>query len=124
MGDFAVGQAIERAAIEAVARRRPAESALAILDRICGPWRNRDAEFESTDPNDPDCVHPEFDQSTHPHPNAALGMLLIEAFAPNGMADLNRYRPMLDGEGEAEKEACDAWWDEIYIPFGERYGFY
>lgn len=123
MGNHAAGRAMEQAALEAVARRQPGESALGILDRICEPWRNCDAEFESTDPNDPDCVHPEFDQSIDPHPKAALGMLMLEAFAPNGLADLDRYRPMLDADDADEAVACDAWWAEVYTPFRQRYEF-
>ncbi len=124
MGNHTVGQAIERAAIDAKKSRRPGESALDILDRICNPYRNCDAEFESTDQNNPDCVHPDCDDSRHPHPSMALGMLLLEAFAPNGVADAERYRPMLDGTGEAEEMACDAWWAEVREPFSARYNFF
>lgn len=124
MGNHSAGYAMEQAAVDAVARRHPDESALSILDRICEPWRDCDAEFESTDPNNPDCVHPDFDKSTDPHPMASLGMLMLEAFAPNGVADLERYRPMLDGDGDAEETACDAWWAEVYDPFKQRYNFW
>lgn len=132
MGNHAVGKAVGPQAEEAVRARQPGESALAILDRLCNPWRNTDAEWESADPANPTCVHPEFDQYTDPHPKAALGMLLVEAFAPNGLADLPRYQymvPTLRGPGEPDDEdkdiaACDAWREEVYEPFNQRYNFW
>ena len=60
-----------------------------------------------------------------PHPKAALGMLMVEAFAPNGLADLDRYRPMLeDVDPEAGEAADDAWWAEVCEPFRLRYEFW
>ena len=122
MGNHAVGQAIDRAAQQAVLSRKPGERALDILDRMCTPFRGADAEFESTNPDNSDQVHPEFDDCRHPHPKAALGMLLIEAFAPNGLADLERYSPMLSDGPDADN-ACDLWWEEIREPFASRYEF-
>ncbi len=123
MGNHAAGKAIGLAAEEAVRGRKENESALEILDRICRPWQGADAEFEAEDPNRPEYVHPEFDDYRDPHPGAALGMLLVEAFAPNGLEDLPRYSPMLDG-GTDEEAACDAWLTEIHDPFAERYDFH
>ncbi len=122
MGNHLVGQEIDRAAQRAVFARKAGESALDILDRICFPHSGSDAEFESTDPNDADRVHPEFDDCRHPHPHAALGMLMLEAFAPNGVSDLPRYAPMLEDCQEAD-DACAAWWAEVREPFRKRYGF-
>ncbi|HRQ47934.1 MAG TPA: hypothetical protein PK725_13360 [Rhodocyclaceae bacterium] len=124
MGNHAIGNAVGPQAEEAVRARRPGESALAILDRLCNPWRNTDAEWESADPANPACVHPEYDQYTDPHPKAALGMLMVEAFAPNGLADLPRYEPMFDADDPNEETATDAWWDEVYTPFKQRYNFW
>lgn len=122
MGNHAAGQAMDRAAQQAVQTRKPGERAIEILDKICKPFRGADAEFESTNPENTDQVHPEFDDCRHPHPKAALGMLLLEAFAPNGLADLERYSPMLSDGPDAD-DACDLWWDEILEPFTNRYGF-
>lgn len=124
MGNHTVGLAIGRAAEAAVATRRPGETAISILDRICEPYRGTDAEFESEDPARNGYVHPEFDDYRDPHLKAALGMLLLEAFAPNGIADLPRYQPMITESGPAEEVACDAWWEEIRAPFAARYEFY
>ena len=122
MGNAAVGREIDIAAHTAVLHRQPGESALTILDRICSRHRGCDAEFESEDPGNPQNVHPDFDRSTDPHPKAPLGMLLLEAFAPGGIADHVRYAPMLHGE-EGEEEACEAWWSEVYDKFRARYDF-
>lgn len=123
MGNHTVGLAIGKAAEAAIANRRVGETAISILDRICEPYRGYDAEFESEDPDRPGYVHPEFDDYRHPHSKAALGMLLLEAFAPNGIADLLRYQPMFTETGPAEEVACDDWWSEVREPFAARYEF-
>lgn len=128
MGNHVAGRAIEQAATLLVSRRQPGETALALLDKACKGHRNTDAEFESTDPDNPDQVHPEYGNSTDPHPKAPLGMLMLEAFAPNGVADQPRYAAMLgsddpDDDGEAEEAAYDLWSAEVYEPFRARYGF-
>lgn len=128
MGNHVAGQAIEKAATILVARRKPGETALALLDQACKGHHNTDAEFESTDPDELSQVHPEYANSTDPHPKAPLGMLLLEAFAPNGVADQARYAPMLgsedpDDDGEAEDAAYELWRTEVYEPFKARYGF-
>jgi hypothetical protein len=125
MGNHAVGHSMQRLAEEAM-RNRNGESAMDILDRICSPYRGTDAEFESEDPDRPGYVHPEYGDATDPHPKAALGMLMVEAFAPNGLSDLPRYAPMVDDSADAaaEETACDAWWAEVYDPFKARYGFW
>lgn len=129
MGNHVAGRAIEQAAALLLANRKPGETALQLLDAACTGHRNTDAEFESTNPNDPDQVHPEYASSTDPHPKAALGMLMVEAFAPGGRAALSRYAPMLgsddpDDDGEAEDAAYDLWRAEVYEPFRARYGFF
>ena len=130
MGNHAVGNAVGPQAEDALRARQPGETALSILDRICNRWRNTDAEWESFDPENPDCVHPEFDSFTDPHPKAALGMLMVEAFAPNGLADLPRYQYMISELREddtydesADDAATDAWWAEVYEPFKQRFNF-
>lgn len=131
MGNHAVGFAVGPQAEDAVRARQPGESALEILDRICDKWRNTDAEWEAFDPANPTCVHPEFDSFTDPHPKAALGMLMVEAFAPNGLADLPRYQYMVPQlrpddvyDESMDDAACDAWWSEVYTPFKQRYNFW
>lgn len=129
MGNHVAGRAVGLAAEQALRARQPGETALDILDRVCETYRRTDAEFESMDPNDPASIHPEFEKYTDPHPKAALGMLMLEAFAPNGVADLGLYDAMMgsendNDEGEAEELAYDRWWDDVYEPFRKRYGFY
>jgi hypothetical protein len=123
MGNHVAGRAVGHAAEIAIKARLQGETALALLDRVCKKYRGYDAEFEAEDPNNPGTVHPDYDSYTDPHPNAALGMLMVEAFAPNGLTDLPKYAAMLNGEGDEEEAACDAWWQDVYEPFRKRYGF-
>ena len=123
MGNHTVGRAVGLAAEQALLARRPGETALSILDRICTTYRGSDAEFESQDPNNPNRVHPDYGDYRDAHEKAALGMLMIEAFAPNGVADLPRYAPMLIGGHPDEEAACEAWYNEVYEPFRNRFQF-
>lgn len=129
MGNHAAGKAIGLAAELALSRRRPGETALALLDAACRGYHGADAEFEAEDPNNPGQVHPEFGDYRDPHPKAALGMLMLEAFAPNGVTDLARYAPMLgtdplnDPDQAAQDAAYDLWAAEVDDPFSRRYGF-
>lgn len=123
MGNHVAGRAIGLAAEHARLTRKPGDTAIELLDRVCARYRGADAEFEAEDPNHPDQVHPDYDDYTDPHPGAALGMLMVEAFAPNGLQDLPRYAAMLDGVGEEEEAAFDAWAAEVEDPFRRRYGF-
>lgn len=108
MGNHAVGEAMSQMAENLITRRRDGEAALAMLDTICEPYRNTDAEFS---------------YSIDPHAETALGVLLVEAFAPNGADDLERYMPMLDDTHPRHDAASDDWHREIYEPFIARYGF-
>lgn len=123
MGNHAAGQAVGLAAQHALSVRAPGETALDILDRACRKYRGSDAEFESEDTANPGVVHPDYDSYTDPHPKAALGMLMVEAFAPNGLADLPTYAAMLDGDDPDEEVAFDKWSAEVDAPFTARYGF-
>lgn len=127
MGNHDAGLAMGLAANEAVRNRKSGETALSILDRICNPYRGCDAEFESQNPENPHEVHPEFDSFCDPHPKASLGMLMLEAFAPNGVGDLPRYQYMVSKcepfDREKDEIACDAWWAEVYDKFNARYEF-
>lgn len=132
MGNHTAGRLIADYAAMLVQTRGPDQSALDVLDAAvakakANPGFSPDAEFESQDPNDPTSTHPEFIMDTDPHPSSPLGMLMLEAFAPNGTADVERYRPMLEGtpdgeEDEAEETACERFWEEVKDPFRARYG--
>lgn len=121
MGNHYAGNTIGKQAQAIYANRPAGQTALQILDQICEPFRGCDAEFESEDPNRPGHVHPDFDNWRDPHPGAGLGMLLLEAFAPNGIDDLQRFAPGFDDRDD--EVAVDAFWKEILGPFRERYDF-
>lgn len=122
MGNHATGKAVGLAAELALSQRQPGETALSLLDKVCKGYGG-DAEFDAEDPHDPDSMHPDFFDYRDPHPKAALGMLMLEAFAPNGLADLGRYAPMLDDNLPDSDQANELWWDEVCEPFRKRYGF-
>lgn len=127
MGNHFVGRAIGLGAEAELKRRLPEETALEILDRLCELYRGSDAEFGAEDPGQPGRIHPVYSDYRHPHPDSALGMLMLEAFAPHGMDDLPRYRAMLvnDRDGVEDKEqASEAWWCEVRDAFANRYDFY
>lgn len=123
MGDHYIGREMGLKAKLALVNRRPGETALDILDRICGPYRGRDAEFESESETVPGNVHEEYERYTDPHPEAALGMLMLEAFAPEGVASIDRYEGMGSDDPQEDEEAADRYFSEVYEPFRERYGF-
>jgi hypothetical protein len=110
---------MEKMAAVLVDRRKPGETALQLLDLICEPWRGCDAEFESTDPNDPHKINPDYQDSRDPI--APLGQLICEAFAPNGLADLARFQAAYRADPD---EAYDEWADTVLAPFAAHYQFY
>ncbi len=130
LNDIDVGRAIGWMAHELVVLRKPGDSALDILDVICAPHRGTHAQFAAWDSDYPGSAGHGFARYTDPHPEAWLGMLMVEAFAPRGLADLPRYRAMLDGSSrlapgtDAAEVAYLAWWSEVYVPFRTRYGFW
>jgi hypothetical protein len=91
------------------------DSALELLDAICEPYKNFDVEFEYANEH--------FNYLTDPHPYAALGMLIVEAFAPNGLNDLDRYSLMISSTTADSALAEQRWNIEVYKPFKNRYGF-
>lgn len=103
MGNHYAGRAIGRAA-RAALKNRNGKSAIQILDEICGPWRNCDAEFESDDPNNPDFVHPEYDDYTDP--NGPIGKLAIEAFGDKGR---DYFSEFLSANVEDANEDGEEW---------------
>ena len=133
MGNHAAGRLVVLHVERALAARTADQSALDVLDLAVSRAKTEngfgsDVEFESTDPDHPEQVHPDYTDERDPHPSAKLGMLLLEAFAPNGVADAERYRPMIEGtppggDEAAEEAAYDAWSEEVGQPFDDRYGF-
>lgn len=128
MGNHQAGRAMGLTAEAAVAGRKPGQTALEILDWICRPYHGCDAEFEASDPDRPGCVHPRFGDYTSPHPEAALGMLMLEAFAPVPLEDaVERYRLVNGYEDDADaaehERVTELWWREVYEPFNARYSF-
>jgi hypothetical protein len=130
--DIAAGRTMGWMAHELVVLRRPGDSALEILDLICAPYRDTHAQFEAWHSDLPGRMGDAFERYTDPHPAAWLGMLMVEAFAPHGLADLPRYRAMTEARrgarlapgGAAAETAYLAWWSEVYVPFRMRYGFW
>jgi hypothetical protein len=134
MGNHDLGRQIGLAVQVVYERRNSQESALDILDRFC-KGRGGDAEWEAEDPARPGYQHPEFIHYTDPHPSAGLGMLMVEAFAPNGLSDLPKYEGVL-GYQPSDNAAIDRdraaaadtsnelWRMEVYSPFNKRYGFW
>jgi hypothetical protein len=127
------GDLIAKFAAIQSAQRRPGDKALDLLDKAVAEAKSvsgftPDAEFEASHPTQAGIVHPILADWTDPHPLAPLGMLMVEAFAPNGLRDLPRYWfangvPDDYPDGEClEEEATEAWWTEIKEPFRDRYG--
>ena len=75
MGNHTAGTAMAKAAEIALKLRRPEHKALELLDLICEHWRGCDAEFDD---------YAFLDGTESP----ALALLILEAFAPNGLADV------------------------------------
>jgi hypothetical protein len=134
MGNHDLGRRIGAAVQVAYERRLPYEPALSILDRFC-KGRGGDAEWEAEDPKRPGFQHPEIGHYTDPDPAAGLGMLMVEAFAPNGLKDLSKYHGVLGytptGNTKADvklvaaaEQSADLWHKEVYAPFKKRYKFW
>ena len=99
MGNHTAGTAMAKAAEIALRLRRPEDKALELLDLICEHWRGCDAEFDD---------YAFLDGIESP----ALALLILEAFAPNGLADIAKY-----------SSDEDAFYEEVYSKFSERYAF-
>ena len=99
-----------KAAEIALKLRRPEHKALELLDLICEHWRGCDAEFDD---------YAFLDGIESP----ALALLILEAFAPNGLADLAKYSSYDDEDDEDDTDDEDAFYKEVYSQFSERYAF-
>ena len=79
--------------------RLTASSAMAVIDRICEPYRGQRVDFESIDPFDMTMLHPQFDDFTDPW--GSLGKLIAIAFeaTPDEMhlATEHQTMPWLSG---------------------------
>lgn len=104
----AMGHAAEAAKLASDTWPPSKEKALALLDKICNPWRGCDAEFEAKDPDNPRNVHPV--ESDYKYPPHALGELLAVAF----------------GEGRTfdHDDDDDPYYDVVIAPFSRRYQLY
>jgi hypothetical protein len=133
MGNHTAGDLIANYAAFFSEHRKPNEAALDVLDRAVAKAKvtsgfSPDAEFEASHPTEAGTVHPIIGNWTDPHPLAPLGMLMVEAFAPNGLRDLPRYwwtTGFTDDYPDAERlheEAYFHWSEEVYEPFRKRYG--
>ena len=97
MGNHEVGRAMGQMAGVAL-KLRTNQTALELLDAICEPYRNTDAEFEEyTEPDQP------------------LGKLIAEAFAPT----VNWVEKRVN-----ENDDDDDCWYEVYRKFRERFDFW
>jgi hypothetical protein len=134
VGNHDLGRQIGCTVQVAYERRLPTETSLEILDRYCA-GRGGDAEFEAEDPNNHGHIHPLFNDYRDPCPDAGLGMLMVETFAPNGLSDLPKYHGVMgykqtgvretDAALESAAEvSCDLWDKEVCTPFRKRYGFW
>ena len=122
-----LGRVIGHEAEMAFGQRVPGERAIDILDRLC-KGRGGSVEWEAVDLENLSQTQPEYLYYTDPSPKAALGMLMVEAFAPKGLADLPKYAGVLvsdvtRAQAKEAGEALDVWWSEVQRPFAKRYGF-
>jgi len=127
MENRTIGTRMGLAAQTALLARAKGESALSILDKICSPYHGLNADFDAWDPADARSQHPVIRSHLDAHPQAALGMLMVEAFAPDGLADLAQYQPAFDkttaGTWSERDDALDLWYVHVEEPFRKRYDF-
>lgn len=122
MGDHVAGRQIVDRAI-ALSLAKPEMPALEILDQAAKGNEGSDAEFESIDPVNHNCVHPLYDDDRYlPSP---FGELLRRAFAPDLDAREMLFATQRDSEDPAVdariEAACDLWWERVIEPFRARY---
>ena len=79
------GALIALRAVKAV-RLRNGEAAMDVLTRLCQPYAGRSVYWYAFDVYAPWRSPSGYDDFTLPHPNSALGMLILEAFGKNGLA--------------------------------------
>ena len=112
MGNNTVGRAMGKTA-QRLIELRTTETAIDLLDAICGPYRGYDAEFEAEDPNRPGFRHPDY--ACYDDPSGPVGLLITEAFGEPGC---NYIKGWPDDE-----ELVWAWCDGPMKLFRDRYQF-
>lgn len=115
MGNHAAGKAMGKTA-ELMLAHRGDQSAAALLDAICEPWRNCDAEFEAEDPNNPGKIHPDY--TFYTDPNGPLGILINEVWGENGVT----YMEQVDGV--PDPVPSEDWWEGPRQKFKDHYEFW
>lgn len=118
MGSHDAGLAMGRMA-EVLVAKRTSETSMQLLDQICGPYRNCDAEFAAEDPKRPGHVHPEYDNYTYPQ--GPLGRLIAEAF---GMPSFDYTAGWKSDDLEEQEEACERWFNGPHAAFKKHYDFW
>jgi len=120
VGNHEVGRAMGRMA-EMALKMRGNQTALALLDEICEPYRGADAEFEAEDPNNPGHTHPEYCRWTDPR--GPLGILIREAFDPS--VDWIGLQSQAEKTGDDDKieEFYESWGNGPEKQFDARYEF-
>ena len=114
MGNHSAGRAMGKttALLLKSSDRLPA---LDILDVVCEPYRQCDAEFEAEDPERPGRIHPDYTRYTDPH--GPMGMLILEVWGEDG----EEY--MESVEGVDYQVPSEAWYEGPYQKFRDRYDF-
>lgn len=104
---------------DALLQSRTTEKASELLDKICGPYRNCDAEFEAEDPGRPGHAHPDYDDYTDPH--APLGRLIAEVFGKPGQDYTQNWK---SEDLEEQEDACERWFLGPHAAFKKHYDFW
>jgi hypothetical protein len=120
MGNHEVGRAMGLAAILAL-KMRTNQTAVALLDEICEPYRGADAEFESEDPNHRGHINPEY--ASYTDPKGPLGKLIAEAFSPNVDWVTLREDAEKSGDDDKVEKFDNDWYNGAYRQFADRYEF-
>lgn len=124
MGSHREAVLIVRKAIE-LRERNPDRSALSILDEAMKLSDGyTDLEWESSDPNKPGYVHPDYDREDYPP--APFAEILRQAFAP----DLDVGALLLQDDRESHDyavaqrvtDSLNIWLQRVTMPFSLRYG--
>ena len=120
MGNHEVGRAMGRMA-EMALKMRTNQTALALLDEICEPYRGSDAEFEAEDPNNLGHQHPEYCRYTDP--KGPLGILIREAFDSSTDWIARQKEAEESGDDDKVEEFYESWGDGPAKQFDARYEF-
>ncbi len=120
MGNHEAGRAMGCMAGMAL-RMRTNQTALALLDEICEPYRGADAEFEADDPNNPGHQHPEYCRYTDP--KGPLGILIREAFEPKVDWIALQRKIEETANDDLIEEFYEIWGNGPEKQFGARYDF-